>query len=81
VASESNSGRSLIQSRQSMRNRGILLAWLVIELKFSSVINFTLENEHNLPDCTGVNTGVTLVNSESKLLVSVALVMVGRKGG
>lgn len=30
--------------------------------------------------CTGVNTGVTLVNSVSKLLVSVALVMVGIKG-
>jgi hypothetical protein len=30
---------------------------------------------YNLPDCTGVSTGVTLVNSESKLLVSVALVI------
>lgn len=32
-------------------------------------------------DCTGVRTGVTLVNSVSKLLVSVALVIVGTKGG
>lgn len=78
---ESNLDRSLIRSRQSMRSHGILLAWLVIELEVSLVINFTLENEHNLPDCTGVNTGVTLVNSESKLLVSVALVMAGRNGG
>ena len=34
-----------------------------------------------LPEFTGVSTGVTLVNSESKLLVSVAFLMVGRKGG
>ena len=34
-----------------------------------------------LPDCTGVRTGVTLVNSWSKLLVSVGLVMVGKNGG
>lgn len=35
----------------------------------------------DLPDCTGVRTGVTLVNSVSKLLVSVGLLMVGRNGG
>ena len=35
----------------------------------------------NTPDCTGVRTGVTLVNSESKLLVSVGLVIVGINGG
>ena len=35
----------------------------------------------NIPDCTGVNTGVTLVNSLSKLLVSVALLICGRNGG
>ena len=35
----------------------------------------------NVPDCTGVNTGVTLVNSESKLLVSALPFTVGRKGG
>lgn len=35
----------------------------------------------DLPLCTGVKTGVTLVNSESKLLVSVALVIAGLNGG
>lgn len=35
----------------------------------------------NLPDWTGVNTGVTLVNSESKLLVSVADLICGKNGG
>ena len=35
----------------------------------------------DIPDWTGVRTGVTLVNSESKLLVSVGLLMVGRNGG
>lgn len=35
----------------------------------------------DLPDCTGVRTGVTLVNSVSKLLVSVGLLMVGKNGG
>lgn len=34
-----------------------------------------------LPDWTGVRTGVTLVNSWSKLLVSVGLLMVGMNGG
>ena len=34
----------------------------------------------NLPDCTGVNTGVTLVNSLSKLLVSALPLIVGMKG-
>lgn len=32
-------------------------------------------------DCTGVKTGVTLVNSWSKLLVSVGLLIVGSMGG
>lgn len=31
--------------------------------------------------CTGVKTGVTLVNSESKLLVSVAFLICGMNGG
>lgn len=35
----------------------------------------------NIPDCTGVKTGVTLVNSWSKLLVSVGLLIVGMNGG
>ena len=34
-----------------------------------------------LPDCTGVSTGVTLVNSWSKLEVSVADWMEGLNGG
>jgi hypothetical protein len=38
------------------------------------------EKGEDMPDCTGVKTGVTLVNSESKLLVSVALVICGKKG-
>ena len=36
--------------------------------------------EQQLPDCTGVRTGVTLVNSLSKLLVSVGFLIVGTKG-
>ena len=39
----------------------------------SSSLPITFEGHS--PDCTGVKTGVTLVNSESKLLVSVALVI------
>ena len=38
-----------------------------------------LKKKH-LPDCTGVKTGVTLVNSLSKLLVSALFLMVGMKG-
>lgn len=39
------------------------------------------KDQVNIPDCTGVSTGVTLVNSESKLLVSVAFLIVGINGG
>ena len=40
----------------------------------------TYAGDDILPDCTGVKTGVTLVNSESKLLVSARLLTVGVKG-
>jgi len=44
-------------------------------------MDFNMYVDDNLPDCTGVKTGVTLVNSESKLLVSVGPVIWGLNGG
>ena len=58
-----------------MRSLETLLALLVTRLWKGLVGKFNTETDDNLPDCTGVRTGVTLVNSESKLLVSVALVI------
>lgn len=48
---------------------------------FVSHIQPSTRTTENIPDCTGVKTGVTLVNSLSKLLVSVALVIFGKNGG
>lgn len=64
------------QSRPCMRSRGTPPAWLakVLQLYVSVVLNEFGKNQ-NIPDCTGVKTGVTLVNSLSKLLVSVALLI------
>lgn len=48
--------------------------------KVSKVTNH-MKARIDLPELTGVRTGVTLVNSESKLLVSVAFLIVGMNGG
>ena len=63
------------------KNLGIPPAWLGKELERVSVSRMSGVFQGSLPDCTGVKTGVTLVNSESKLLVSVAFLIVGIKGG
>lgn len=71
------------QNPQCKRIHGILPAWLGKELE-EKEIRICVERikaGRALPDCTGVSTGVTLVNSWSKLLVSVALLMVGMNGG
>jgi hypothetical protein len=67
---------SFKESRRSMKSLGTLLALLVTRLGgVSFEVESGLSMKGNLPDCTGVRTGVTLVNSESKLLVSVALLI------
>lgn len=72
---------ALKQSRPSTRSRGILLASpaKALQHRVSPSCTHHCFSAH-LPDCTGVSTGVTLVNSWSKLLVSVALEMVGMNG-
>lgn len=75
--------RTTKQNRQSRRNHGTLLAWLVKELDLLSAKfpKHDMATRVHIPDCTGVSTGVTLVNSVSKLLVSVGLVICGINGG
>lgn len=65
------------RNRPSRRNHGTLLAWLAKELHVSSakIRAHCIHDCEHIPDCTGVSTGVTLVNSVSKLLVSVGLVI------